>query len=155
MRSDAEYRDTQYSRMLLVLGGFIVFGVGVAVGAVFGVGSRIGIWLIGTVALGFLLRRTRLRCSVDHFGVRVDRASLPWQFIDRIEVLEGPEMRHAIGPGAHPNDFLRLRDTTAGMRVWLRDDTDPHPAWVVSVREPQRLRAALALLQPSEARHDR
>lgn len=155
MTSEVEYRDTQYSRMLLVLGAFIVFGVGVAVGAVFGVGSRLGLWLIGLAGLVALLRRTRLICSVDGFGVRVDRASLPWQFIDRIEVLEGEDMRMAIGPGAHPHDFLRLRDTSAGMRVWLRDDSDPHRAWVVSVRDPERLRSTLATLMKSEVIHDR
>lgn len=150
MRNDTQYRDTQYSRMLLVLGTFIIFGVGVAVGAVYGFGSRLFIWILGAAALLALLQRTRLRCSVDDLGVRVDRASLPWQFIERIEVLEGEGMRMAIGPGAHPNDFLRLRDTTAGMRVWLRDASDPHRAWVVSVREPQRLREVLAWLQPME-----
>lgn len=144
MTSESEYRDTQYSRMLLVLGAFIVFGVGVAVGAVFGVGPRVVIWILGFFGLVVLLRRTRLCCTLDATGVRVDRAFVPWQCIDRVEVLEGEPMRVAIGPGAHPTDFIRLRDTAAGMRIWLDDATDPHRAWVVSVRDPQRLRTALA-----------
>lgn len=147
MTSEAGYRDTQFSRMLLVLGGFIVFGVGIAAGAVFGSGVRLGLWILGLCGLIWLLARTRLRVSVDESGVRVDRASLPWQYIGRIEVLEGDAMRAAITTDAHPRDFIRLRGTTAGMRVWVADDTDPCRSWVVSINAPQRLRGALLALQ--------
>jgi hypothetical protein len=154
MTSEVGYRDTQFSRMLLVLGGFIVFGVGVAVGAVFGGGARLGLWIPGALGLSWLLMRTRLRVSVDASGVGVDRASLPWQYIGRVEVLEGDAMRAAITTGAHPSDFIRLRGTTAGMRVWVDDHTDPCRSWVVSIKSPEQLRDALLVLQANGRAHE-
>ena len=153
MTSDEAYRDTQYSRMLLALGGFIVFGIGVAVGAVFGSESRFVLWILGIVGLLGLLARTRLQVCVDVSGVRVGRASVSWAFVDRIEVLEGDAMRAAISTGAHPSDYIRLRGTTAGMRVWLKDETDPCRAWVVSVREPRQLTRVLRVLEPMRGAH--
>lgn len=148
MTSEREYRDTQYSRMLLVLGSFIAFGTGIAVGAVFGPGSRWGVWLLGLIAVSVALHRTRLLLRIDAAGVHVNAACLPWSAAERLEVLEGEAMRRAVSTEAHPRDFLRLRSTTAGVRVWLNDASDPHRAWVVSVRHPTALRATLQRLDP-------
>lgn len=152
MTSESQYRDLQYSRMLAVLGGFIVFGVGVAVGAVFGPTSRLIVWGLLLVVLLGLLVRTRVSVCIDARGVSVGRAFIDWAHVERIEVLTGPAMRAAISTDAHPSDYLRLRSTAAGARVWLRDDTDPHRAWVISVRRPALLEAALAELEVHHGR---
>lgn len=146
MTSEAGYRDLQYSRMLAVLGSFIAFGVGVAVGAVYGPVARLVVWILLLVALGGLLLATRVAVTVDARGVGVGRAFIDWGHISSIEVLTGPEMRAAITTGSHPTDYLRLRGTASGARVWVDDRSDPHRAWVVSVRRPDALRSALDVL---------
>lgn len=152
MTSEPTYRDVQYSRMLAVLGGFIVFGVGVAVGAVFGATVRLVVWIVLLLVLLALLAGTRVELRVDASGVTVGRAFVAWTHIDRVEVLTGAAMRAAITTDAHPRDYLRLRSTASGARVWLDDPTDPHRSWVVSVRRPDALEAALRQLGVTHAR---
>ena len=80
------------------------------------------------------------------------RAFVEWAYVDRVEVLTGAAMRAAITTDAHPRDYLRLRSTASGARVWLDDPTDPHRSWVVSVRRPDALEAALLRLGVAHAR---
>lgn len=153
MTSEPTYRDSQYSRMLVILGAFIVFGVGVAVGAVFGVGTRLAVWVVCGLVLLALVRRTRIELTIDRAGIRVGRAHIEWQHIARVEVLTADAMRAALTTDGHPNDFLRIRGTTAGLRVWLDDASDPHRAWLMSVRQPAALGEVLRRLPRAEARH--
>ena len=155
MRSDVEYRDTQYSRMLLALGGFIVIGVGIAVGAIYGLGVQNALWVAGGIGLIELLRRSRLQVRVAADGIQVGTAHLPWAYVSHIEVLEGGAMRAAMTTDAHPRDFMQLRDTKAGVRVWLNDATDPHRAWLASVRDPGALATVLAELERLGSRNGR
>lgn len=145
-RSDERYVDAQVSTTALVLAVFMVLGVALAFGVVFGAIVRTLLFLIGLAAVAVVAYRTRLIVEVSADGVRVGRAALPWRWVDRIEVLEGAAMREAVGPGAHPTDFLRIRNTAAGLRVWLDDSSDPHRCWVASIRDPHRLRSVLAAL---------
>jgi hypothetical protein len=147
MKSDGEYRDTQYSRMLLALGIFIVFGIGVAVGAVYGSASRVSLWGLGLVGVFALLRQSRLQVIVAEDGIHASKAFLPWQYVGRIEVLEGEAMRTAMTTGGHPNDFMQMRSTRAGVRVWLADPADPHRAWLLSVRDPKALQHVLERME--------
>lgn len=145
-KSDERYADAQVSATALVLGLFIVLGIAIAVGAIYGDVARTLLLLFGFLALGILAYRTRLVVTVSSQGVRVGPAAVAWEWIDRVEVLDGPAMRDAVGPGSHPTDFLRIRSTTAGLRVWLADPSDPHRCWVTSIRHPERLRVVLATL---------
>lgn len=138
------YRDVQYSRMLAVLGLFIVFGTGVAVGAVYGEFVRLSLWAIGALLLLWLLWRTRLTVEVGADEIRVGSAHIAWSWVSRAEVLEGVSMREALTTGAHPTDYLRIRSTSQGARIWLRDSSDPHRAWLFSVRNSAELRHVLA-----------
>ena len=143
MKTDG-YRDVQYSPMLGVLGSFIVLGVGIAIGAVYGPLVRVALWLLGTVILAWLLFRTKLTVRIDEDGITLGGARITWDRISRIEVLEGEQMRNALTTGAHPNDFMRVRSTGKGARIWLNDPTDPHRCWLFSVRDSARLVRVLA-----------
>ena len=155
MRNDVEYRDTQYSRMLLALGGFIVLGVGIAVGAIYGLGVQNTLWVAGVIGLIVLLQRSRLQVRVAADGIQVGTAHLPWEYVSRIEVLEGDAMRAAMTTDAHPRDFMQLRGTKAGVRVWLNDATDPHRAWLASVRDPSALAIVIAQLERMSSHNGR
>lgn len=137
--TEVVYRDRQYSRMLLGLGLFIALGCGVAVGAVFGDVARAVVWLVVGGAVIASTWQNRLDVVVDADGVRLGRALLPWSAAGRVEVLTGPEFRAALTTDGHPNDYRQIRSTTAGLRVWVDDPSDPHRAWVASVRNPAAL----------------
>lgn len=138
-----EYRDRQYSRMLLGLGTWIALGCGVAIGAVFGDGVRLIVWVLLEAIVLIAARRTALDVVVDHDGIAAGRARLPWSAIERVEVLTGDAFRRALTVDGHPNDYRRIRSSKSGVRAWLNDPSDPHRAWVLSVREPERLRDAM------------
>ena len=137
----------QYSRMLLAIGGFIDLGVGIAVGAIYGPGVRNTLWVAGGIGLSVLLLQSRLRVRIAAEGVFFGTAHLPWRYVSRIEVLEGEAMRAAMTTDAHPTDYMQLRNTKAGVRVWLNDATDPHRAWLASVRNPGALTTVIADLE--------
>lgn len=142
--TDREYRDRQYSRMLLGLGTFIVVGCGIAVGAVFGPQVRLGVWIVLETALLIAAMRNRLDVTIDGTGIRLRQAMLPWQYVRGVEVLRGDAFRAALTTDAHPRDYRRVQHTRAGIRVWLDDPTDPHRAWVASIADPDAAEAALA-----------
>jgi len=133
--------------MLLWLGTFLVLGVAIAVGAVFGDLVRAFTAACGVIAVGVAVWRTRLVVQVDSEGVRVAPAHIAWPYVDAVSVLEGAAMRSAITTEAHPNDYLRIRGTDGGLRLALDDPTDPHRCWVVSIRDVASLRGVIAALE--------
>lgn len=139
----SEYRDRQYSRMLLGLGTWIAIGCGIAIGAVFGDVVRLIVWVVLEGVVLIAARRTALDVVVDHDGIGAGRARLPWNAIERVEVLTGEAFRRALTIDGHPNDYRQIRSTKSGLRAWLKDPADPHRAWVLSVREPDRVREAM------------
>ena len=139
MISESTYRDSQYSRMWLGLGAFVAVGCGIAVGAIYGATVRMFIWALLLLVVLAVVHRTRLEVVVDKQGISLGSAHLPWEFVERVEVLRGPAFRAALTTDAHPTDYLRIRSSNAGMRVWLADPTDPHRAWVASVKRPDEL----------------
>lgn len=137
------FREVQFSRMLIGLGVFIAVGSAIAVGAVFGPGSRILVAAVLLAVLGAMVWRTRLVVVVDAMGVRASAAHITWQWVSRAEALDAVAMRTALSTGAHPTDYLRVRSTKAGLRLWLDDPSDPHRCWVLSVRDLTGLQGAL------------
>ncbi|WP_198587076.1 DUF3093 domain-containing protein [Glycomyces xiaoerkulensis] len=105
----------------------------------------IGAWWLG-----------RLPVRVVEHGegrwLHVDDARLPVSAIDRVEVLEPTAYSDSLGVALHPLAFVVQRPwIRRGIRVVLDDPDDPTPYWVVSSRNPERLREALAVARPAEA----
>lgn len=130
--------------MLLGLGSWIAIGCGIAIGTVFGDGVRLAVWLILELGVLVAVHRCALDVTIDAHGIRLGRALLPWSAIDRVEVFD-QNFRAALTTDGHPNDYRRIRSTKAGLRAWLNDPTDPHRAWVASVRDPVAVRHALGM----------
>lgn len=143
MTSSPLYRDVQFSRLPSTFAAFLVVGIAIAVGAIYGDGVRNALLLLGFIALAAVALRTRLVVRVDVDALSVGPAHIEWQWIERVEVLEGAAMRAALTTGGHPNDYVQVRGTSAGLRAWLNDPSDPHPRWLASVRHPEQLRASL------------
>ncbi len=143
MTSSPLYRDVQFSRLPNAFAGFLVLGVAIAVGAIYGDWTRNALLILGLALVVAVAMRTRLIVGIESEALCVGRARIEWQWVGRVEVLEGATMRAALTTAGHPNDFVQVRGTTAGLRAWLTDPSDPHPSWLVSVRHPEQVRAAL------------
>lgn len=67
-------------------------------------------------------------------------AHLPLRFVEDAEVVEPGDRRAALGPNLDPAAFVLHRPWVAtSVRVWLQDEDDPTPYWIVSTRRPQEL----------------
>src|SRR5699024_9030336 len=86
------------------------------------------------------------RTKVDITGGEpwVGDAHLPLRSTADAEVITAEERRKALGPELDPASFVRHRPwIRTGVRVWLDDENDPTPYWVVSTRHPEKLAEVL------------
>lgn len=80
--------------------------------------------------------------TVTSHDLRAGRATIPRRHLGHIEVLTGREMRAAQNVATR---YLIVRPwrTRGGLLVELTDEQDPHPAWLLSTKDPGRLAVAL------------
>lgn len=119
--------------------------LGSAYGAALGAGTG---WLVGAACvllLGVLAWLTAPTIRVDGDGLHAGRAVLPPSAIGDVRAVTAKEIRALRGPGADGRLFVTLRPWAADGGVWVAvaDAQDPHPAWLVSSRHPERLAAAV------------
>ena len=87
----------------------------------------------------------RLRVAVDADGLHAGDALLEWPYLGAVTALSAAATRERLGAKADPAAWLAVRGYVPGsVEVEIKDPADPHPYWLVSTREPQKLAAALA-----------
>lgn len=102
----------------------------------------LGLTLILILLLGF---RSRLVIEANREQLIVGRARIESKYIESITVLDEEEMKYLRGPGINPQAYLAIRFwIKGGVKVNLNDSRDPTPYWLVSSRNPEALRTALA-----------
>nr|WP_228045937.1 DUF3093 domain-containing protein [Saccharopolyspora sp. HNM0983] len=90
------------------------------------------------IAVPISLGRTKVEVADGEF--RAGDAHVPLRFIADAEVVTAAEKRRALGPDLDPAAFVRHRPwISTGVRVWLDDENDPTPYWVISTRRPEQL----------------
>lgn len=88
------------------------------------------------------LGRTRVRVTGSE--LQVGPAALPLRYVGRVDTVAKADKQQALGPELDPAAFMMHRGWIGPLvRVELTDPDDPTPYWVVSVRDPERLVAAL------------
>jgi hypothetical protein len=124
-------------------------GVGVLLGAEVhlgypGVRSWIGYAVAVPLLVGALLWLGRTRVQVSENELRVGSAVLPLRYVGRADVVPREDKQTALGPELDPAAFMVHRAWIGPVvRVEVTDPDDPTPYWVVSVRNPDALLAAL------------
>lgn len=127
-----------------------IVGLGVLLGAEVHMGypglrAWIGYAVIVPLLVGVLVRMGRTRVRVDDNELQVGSARLPLRFVGRVEVVERPNKQAALGPELDPSAFVLHRGWVGPMvRIEVTDPADPTPYWIVSVRDPDALCAALS-----------
>jgi hypothetical protein len=109
-----------------------------------GVRSWIGYVVLIPILVGTLVLLSRVRVRVDGDALRVGTAVLPLKYVGRVEVVDRRDKQSALGPELDPAAFVLHRGWVGPLvRLEVTDPDDPTPYWVFSVREPDRLLAAL------------
>ncbi len=98
---------------------------------------------------GALLWFGGMEVAVDAAGLRAGEAVLEWTYLGRVEVLDRASARRRLGPDADHAAWLAIRGYVPGaVEVAVEDPDDPHPYWLVSSRNPEKLAAAIEESRP-------
>lgn len=140
------YRERLWPRPVVwlipvALVGMLALAYGAALGAAVG-------WVValaGCVVAGGLVSITTPTVVVTRDVLRVERACIPRTLLGTPVTLTRADIRRLRGPGSDATLFTALRPWSAhgGVLVPVDDPADPHPAWIMSSRHPDRLVAAL------------
>lgn len=151
---DSSYRERLLPAwwVWLVVAGLVLMlaiayaaALGPMAGAMVGIGAAV-------LAVAVLVVVSPVVCVTGE-GLRVGRALLPHTAISSAEVLDRAGIAALRGPGSDARAFTLLRpwSSPGAVRVTVEDPADPHPAWIVSSRNPRRLVEALAATMGSSA----
>lgn len=127
----------------------LAIGVGVLLGAEVhlgypGIRSWIGYAIAVPLCIGALLWLGRIRVRVVDGALRVGEATLPLRYVGQVDVVPRERKREALGPELDPAAHLVHRPWIGSVvRIEVTDPDDPTPYWIVSVRDPAALVAAL------------
>ena len=95
-----------------------------------------------SILLVWWLGRSRL--EIVDGEVRVRGAHLPLRYVSGEVALDAATLRRVVGREGDPAAFVSIRPWIGpGVQLWLEDEDDPTPYWVVSTRYPDRVVAAL------------
>ncbi len=128
--------------------GIFAGTVGIAYAAA--LGAAIGIVMGACLAslIFAVLWWTSPVLTVSLADIRAGSATLPILSIGEVSILDTEAVKLA-RDGRHPQadarayTLIRTWTGNAGVLITLNDETDPHPAWVLSSRNPTALAAAI------------
>ncbi|MAT61164.1 MAG: hypothetical protein CMH41_05920 [Micrococcales bacterium] len=119
----------------------------VAIAYGFAFGPRAG-WLVafaGGLLAAALLTVAATVVRIDERVLRVGRARLPLHWVGRIVPLDEELSTEARSTRLDPAAFLSLRTSgcSTSIMVEVTDPDDPHPYWLFSTRDPEKVASAL------------
>jgi hypothetical protein len=127
----------------------VAIGVACLLAAEFHIsGLRLTDWIpFGTlvplsVVLVWWMGRGRL--EVVDGELRIRSAHLPLQYVSGAIALDEATLRRVVGREGDPAAFVSIRPWIGpGVQVWVDDEDDPTPYWIVSSRHPERVVTAV------------
>ena len=127
------------------VGALLGAPLAIAYGAAFGSPSG---WLVFAAYVAILcttLIATSPVICVDDLVLRAGRARLPLRHIGTASALDAEHMSNAKGIHGDRTAYLVTRNwcSHTGVLIEVTDDTDPHPYWLITSRDPAGLVAAL------------
>ncbi len=127
--------------------------ISVAYGAAIGGLSGLAVGLVAGTLVTALLVGTSPVIRVDESSLCAGRARLPRTSVSGARVLDREALVALRAPGADARAYTLLRPWASSKAVLVRldDPDDPHPAWIVSSRHPDRLAGALTATMGSPA----
>jgi hypothetical protein len=76
--------------------------------------------------------------------LRIRGAHLPLRYVSGVIALDDRTLRRVVGREGDPAAFVSIRPWIGpGVQLWLDDEDDPAPYWVISSRHPDRVVTAV------------
>lgn len=84
------------------------------------------------------------RLEILNGEIRVRGAHLPLRYVSGAIALDPRTLRRVVGREGDPAAFVSIRPWIGpGVQLWLDDEDDPTPYWLLSSRHPQRVVAVV------------
>ncbi|QSB06972.1 DUF3093 domain-containing protein [Natronoglycomyces albus] len=95
------------------------------------------LWWIGRVPI-------RVSSQNGAATLFVDDANVPLRHIGEVDILRDTARRDAMSVSLHPLAFVIQRPwISSAVRIHITDAEDPTPYWIISTRQPEKLRDTL------------
>jgi hypothetical protein len=121
--------------------------IAVAYGAVLGAPLGLALFVVGGSTAVAVIVISSPVVRVDRDGIRVGAARLPRHCIGAVEVLDRSTLATMRAGDARSMStaftVLRPSRSRSAVRLIVADPEDPHPAWIVTSRDPAGLLSAL------------
>ncbi|MEO9138387.1 MAG: DUF3093 domain-containing protein [Jatrophihabitans sp.] len=137
--------DVEYREPLRTPWWWYLVGIGVAalLAAEFRVaGLHLTVWIpfctMLPLAAGIVWAIGRSTLEVSDGEIRIRGAHLPLRYVTGAVALDARTLRLVVGREGDPAAYLSIRPWIGpGVQVWIDDEDDPTPYWVLSSRRPE------------------
>lgn len=129
-----------------LIGAAVAVSLIVAVGAWTSLTTGIIVAVIIVVAVvAAFLKAGSVRIVVTDDGFGVGRSWIEWCWVDRVRGIDATTMNSVMRSSHQVGSFLVTRPwIRSGLVLRLADPADPHQAWIVSTRHPEKLAAVVS-----------
>ncbi|MEY4312232.1 MAG: hypothetical protein RLZZ571_1002 [Actinomycetota bacterium] len=127
-----------------VLVFFMTASLGIAYGYVFGNTFGVVLTFFATGAIYALMYFGSPVISIDELVIRVADARLPRRFVGSVNLLDETKTSESRRTATHRDAYIVMRAAIKESIVFdVKDESDPHPYWQFSSRNPAKLISAL------------
>lgn len=114
--------------------------LGIAYGSAYGANLGLIVGVVASTAAIFGLFRNSPTILIDEINFQVGRARMPLRYVGKVQILDESESRRARSTHAHKDAYFQLRGgVKQTLIVEITDESDPHPYWQISTRNPDEL----------------
>ena len=120
--------------------------LGIAYGSAYGTNLGLIVGVVASTAAIFGLLKNTPTIRVDEINFQVGRARMPLRYVGKVQILDETQSRRARSTHAHKDAYFQLRGgVKQTLIVEITDESDPHPYWQISTRNPEELAGKLAV----------
>ena len=129
---------------LLAIVYFFFLSLVISIWAALGNNSAIVSLVVLSPTLITIYLKSGLAIEVDENELRVGGAHLPREYFGNIVALDNQQLRIVRTRDADPAAFLAIRFwSPKAVKVYVNDDRDKTPYWLISTSQPEKLLSAL------------
>jgi hypothetical protein len=144
-KRDVKFREVIKPPLwLLAFIYFLALSLVIAIWAALDNQSALIAWIAATVGTILLAFSSQREIILEGDTLRVGQAHIEIKYLKSVELLTKDEMRNIRTRDADPAAYLAIIFwVSTGVRIWLNDERDSTPYWLISSRKAEELTRTL------------